>query len=364
MNVSPPATEFAQRTEFSQRTEFAQGTDEISLLALGNILLRKRRVIAVLVLVGVLLGLAAALLSRPKYRSSATFIPQESEGTASALAMAASQFGIRVPTSGSSGWSPAVYVELLHSRALLEPIALDTVILTEQANRRVAMIDLLDVDERTPSETLDAAIRVLERQISAAEVKSLGAVKVTVTTKWPSVSRAIADSLVTGVNRFNLETRKTQAAAERQFVEVQVADAEDALRQAEDRLQAHLQRNRSIGASPELTFERDRLQRAVMLRQELHTSWLKSREDARIREVRDTPVITVIETPRTPVVPQSRKVALKAGLGFVGGALIGIFAAFLGFLLARTRKASTEESKEFFQLMDQARPRFLRRQAH
>src|SRR5688500_12525789 len=96
-------------------------SDEISLLGITNALLRWRRLLVALAVLGALSGLAFALLSTRVYVSSAVFVPQGSEAGASGLAAAASQLGIQV-ASRSGGWGPAMYVELLHSHDLLEPI--------------------------------------------------------------------------------------------------------------------------------------------------------------------------------------------------------------------------------------------------
>ena len=335
---------------------------EISILILGSILLRWRRKILLLAAIGALLGIAIALTAPRLYVSSATFLPQGSETANSGLAAAASQFGFRVPTQ-STVWGAPVYVKLLGSRALLEPIALDTVTIAEEGGRRVPMMDLLGVSANRPALRVERAVRALGRIVTSREVKSLGAVEVTVTTKWPSVSHAVAQKLVSAVNQFNVETRRSQAAAEAQFAGTLVAEAERALRDAEDRFQAFLQRNRAVGGSPELAFDRDRLQRAVVLRQQLYTSLLQNREDARIRQVRDTPVITVLESPRLPTLPQGRGTALKAILGGLSGAMIGIVAALLAHALSEARRTKGEEAHEFFQLVEEAKPKFLRRTA-
>jgi uncharacterized protein involved in exopolysaccharide biosynthesis len=336
--------------------------DEISLLAIGNAFLRRRRLVISLMFGGAMLGLAAGLLTPRKYLSSATFIPSESEGTTSTIAAAASQFGIRLPNTDNESWGPAAYVELLTSRALLEPITRDTVIVAEEGNRRATMMEVLRVDPASPQRT-ERAVRRLRGMIQAGEVNSLRGVKVNVTSEFPSVSHQLAERLVSGINRFNLETRKTRAAAERHFIAEQAAEAEQALRSAEERLRFFLRGNRTITMSSMAALERDRLQREVMLRQELHTSWLKNREEARIREVRDTPVITVIEAPSVAVRPESRRTLLKIVVGAVGGFLVAAAAVLLGMLFSRARRSPAEESQEFFELIEQVRPKFLRRTA-
>lgn len=333
--------------------------DEISLLSLASTLLQRRRLILVLGFIGATWGLASGLTSTRVYRSSATFIPQGAEGGASAGLALAAQFGIRVP-SGSGSWGPAVYVALLGSHALLEPIALDTVSVAEQGGRRVAIMDLLDIDAKAPAQRKKMAVRALQTIVSAGEIKNVGAVKVSATTPWPSVSLALANRLVRAVNVFNAEARKSQASAERQFVEVQARDAEHVLRAAEDRLQEFLQRNRSLGSVPQLAFERDRLQREVSLRQQVYTSLLQSREEARIREVRDIPVITIIEPPALALIGEPRGTIQKTTIGGVGGVLLAITIAFLSNALSVARRTPNETTQEFFRQIEAATPSLFR----
>ena len=334
--------------------------DEISLWALGSVLVRHRRLITAFALGGAVLGLSSGLLTTRVYTSRATFLPGGSDGASSGLAAAAaSQFGLRAPSSGGA-WGPPLYVELLQSRALLGPIALDTITVPEEAGRPVRVMDLLGIEAPTLARRIDLAVPTLAGMVSASEDHKLGAVRLTVTTPWPSFSLALASRLVNGVHEFNAKTRKSQALAERQFVEGQVTEAEAALRVAEDRLEEFLQRNRVTAGSPQLAFEQDRLQRAVTLRQQLHTSWLQSREEARIREIRDIPVITVLEQPQLPYVGESRKTVQKTVVGALVWGALGLIIAFLMQGFASARRATSEDAGEFFRLIDDATPRFLK----
>lgn len=277
---------------------------------------------------GLLLGLVVGLTTPRKYVSHAMFIPQSQEQTSSTLAIAASQFGISLP-SGSSAWGPGLYVELLTSRMLLEGIAKDTLVVPEEGNRPIAMMDLMRAPDLPRSQRVEATIRLLRTHVIAIHDKQLSLVRLNVSTEWPSVSWAIADRLVQAVNRFNLVSRKTQATEERKFVETRVAEAEQALRVAESDLQGFMQRNRVISGSPGLVLEQDRLQRMVNLRQSLLTTLLQKREEARIKEAGDLAVVTVIQTPEVPVVGESRRVAMKMVLGAMAGFAIALVISFM-----------------------------------
>jgi uncharacterized protein involved in exopolysaccharide biosynthesis len=336
-----------------------ESDEPISLLGLGAVLLRWRRTIAVLGVLGLVVGITLGLARPRTYVSSATFLPQGSEVPSSGLAAAASQLGIRVPTTGAA-WGPSIYVELLRSRTLLEPIARDTITVAEQEGRRTPVMELLEIKSQEPAERMDRAVQRLRRMVTATELRPISAVEVKVASEWPSVSLTLAERLVNGVNRFNLETRKSQAAAERTFVEQRAAEIERSLREAEDRLQAFLQRNRIINPNSEQAFERERLQREVTRRTQLYTSLLESLEEARIREVRDTPVITLLAAPRAPVLPESRGTAARGILGALAGTAMGILIAFAAQGMSRARHEASDEAREFFELVDEATPGFLR----
>jgi uncharacterized protein involved in exopolysaccharide biosynthesis len=300
----------------------------LSLDALLRAFLRWRTLIVGLGLLGGLMAGAVALLSPRTYSSTATFIPQGSDASTSGLALAAGQLGIRVGGGGGT-WGPPVYVEVLHSNALLAPIALDTVTVAEEG-RRTTIADVLHVPANKNSlMRAESAVSAVAGVVSVSEIKSLGAVEVSVKTHWPSVSLALAQRLVSGVNQFNVERRRTQATAERQFVEVQAAEAQTTLRQAEDRLLTFLKGNRAVAGSPELAFERDRLQRDVSLRNQVYTSLLQNLEEARMREVRDTPVITIREPPRLPVMSDGRGTVQRVVLGGFVGVALGVLIGFL-----------------------------------
>jgi uncharacterized protein involved in exopolysaccharide biosynthesis len=335
---------------------------EVSVLELGTILLRRRRLLFMLGLLGAALGGLVAFLGGRSYGTRAVFMPHESQSGVSELALAASQLGLQVPGNASAGWVPAVYVELINSRVLLEPIALDTFVIAEEGGRRAELADLLGVNERDPARRSELAVQALRNRIRAQETRGFSAVSVTAYASWPSVSHGIVERLLASVSEFNLNKRKSQAVAERTFVEGQLAAAETEMRTAEERLKEFLEGNRGgIDRSPELTFQRNQLEREMLLRQELRLSLFKSLEEARIREVRDTPVMTVLEEPRLPGVPEPRGFPLRVAVGLFAGLVLASGIAFLSHLWADAKRVGDADTKEFLQLVQEASPRFLTR---
>ena len=304
--------------------------DEISLWEVTAVLLRRRSLILRVALAVTLLTVAVTLLVPRKYTTAASLRPQGSSSV-SDLAALASQFGVRVPTPEESE-TPAFYAELVTSRPILARVA-GASYRTEEGPTRLA--DFLEVDEETPGLEEREVIRWLEeRAITVATGRETGVVHLYVTTESPELSQQIAGQLLREVERFNLQTRQSRGAAERAFIEERVAAVEDELEVAESELLAHIQSNRQISNSPELQFERNRLQDEVNSRRQIHTSLVQAYEEARISEVRDTPVLTVLQTPFLPPAPDERGLLIRTALAVVMGGILGMLLALLVEALA------------------------------
>jgi uncharacterized protein involved in exopolysaccharide biosynthesis len=179
-------------------------------------------------------------------------------------------------------------------------------------------------------------------------------VELQLSTSNPDLSRQVAEQMLSLVNSFNLETRQTQAAAERRFTAEGLEQARQELRTAEDSLQSFLERNRQYENSPQLRFKYDRLQRRVALQQEVVASLARSLEQAKIDEVRNTPVITVVDPPERPPYPDSRNLVLRAVLGLLFGVLVGAFWLMAGAFLERTREQEPERYERVRKLASEA----------
>ncbi len=333
--------------------------DDLSLFAVGTILLRNRWRIARWTLIGGVLAALAAFTKPALYVASASFIPAGTEQSRSALAGLAGQFGVALPT-GNQSQSPDFYSSLLTSRELLSAIARDTFVVQERGGRRVAFLDLFKIDRNSAQGRVEEGVRQLRAIVKPSIVRTTGVVEVSVATEWRSVSLAIANALLTGVSEFNQRTRQGQAAEERKFVEGRLALAASDLRAAENRLEDFLMTNRQF-TTPDLTFQRDRLQRDVALKQQVFTSLTQSYEEVRIREVRDTPVITVIETPSVPTVPEPRGRLVSVLFGLIFGALLGAFIAFVSGAVARRRQEGDSEADEFVNTLGEVKGKMLGR---
>ena len=310
-------------------------TPFVSPLPMANAVLRHVRLLVLLPLAVFALAVVPPLLGRRDYVSTSTFAPQAAQAARSNLSGLAAQFGISLSSSDAM-LSPAFYAELVKSRELLGG-AVDAryEFQADTGLFRGTLVQYYNMEGATEAERREGAIDALANATDVVVGLKTGVIRLSVTTKYPALSKQIADALLTLVNEFNLKRRQSQAAAERSFVANRLEEVRGELRAAENRLQSFAQSNRTFGAASQLNLEQERLSREVSMRQSVYTSLAQAYEQAKVDEVRDTPVITVVERPTLPVRPKSRKLVVRGMLALMLGAILAVLLVlFMEFLRA------------------------------
>lgn len=325
--------------------------NELSALRFVNVLLYHRWIVVLTPLAVALVVAAATLFFPPTYTVTAAFTPESGGGQAQRLSGLASQFGIDVPR-GQPGESPPFYAYLLRTRELLKATVTTEYNVSEVTGEGMGtdLVSLLDVEADQRSVAVAKSIERLRGLVSVSFNPETGVVELSVSTRSPALSQQVADRMIDLVNKFNLERRMSQASAERDFIESQLETARAELRTAEDSLETFLNQNRQYEGSPTLRFERQRLQRRVDLRQQVFSSLAQSYQQAKIDEVRNTPVVTVVERPERPARPDSRGLLLKVVLGLLVGGGLAVFWAFGREMLVTSREIAPDDYEEFERL--------------
>jgi uncharacterized protein involved in exopolysaccharide biosynthesis len=324
--------------------------DEMSIVEIANTILRQwRMVVAVPLVLALVVGLWTLSQDRA-YAASASFIPQAAEGRSGVGAAAlAQQFGV---TLGSErpGESPQFYVDLLRSRTVLrDAVESEYQVPAENGTmRRGNLIELFDIGEgRGRLPPWRRAANKLEDGISTSVARETGLVELTVSAPHPALAEQIAQRLLEILETFNTEVRQSRAHEEGRFIGDRLTEAQAELRTVENALQEFLRQNRDFRNSPELTFEHDRLQRQVAMRQEVYTSLVRSQEQARIDAVRDTPHFTVVDHPAGTAEPKGRGTVMRAILAFLLGLVGAVVVAFLGEATRRGHDSDDPHYREF-----------------
>ena len=274
------------------------------------------------VVTGGTIGTAVALLLPRQFTSTATFIAQGA--SSSTLPSALQGIAASVGFTPAKDYSPQFYADLLTSHPVLTatlqrpyqvPTGAGTSPLSYLAIERVKAKDSLLAMEQ--------AMRHLRRRVAARADVRTNIISVSVTARFPTLCRDLAQALLDALDSMNIGFRQQQSRELREFFESRVADAQHDLDSAETTLRQFLERNRLIEGSPLLTFEHMRLTRTADLKRAVYTTVVQQYEESKLQESRNVPVLTVLGPPTLPAKKSGppRRFIVAAGL------LIGLAAA-------------------------------------
>jgi uncharacterized protein involved in exopolysaccharide biosynthesis len=305
-----------------------------------------------------ILTAAVSFIVPPTYTATTAFVPEASPSSRipAGLAGLAGQFGLTLGSEASQ--SPRFYAEVVTSREIM-----DRVLRSRYADPRsphnpedsATLLRILGVRGDDLADSLHHGRERLADRVSVRVDNQTNIVTLRVDSRYPALAAEVANRFVLYLNEFNAKTRQSQARERRRFVEEQVAAAERDLRRAEEELKTFYERNRSFQQSPQLVFEEGRLRRQVEIRQEVYLTLKREYETARIEEVNDTPVITVVDPAVPPQEKSKPKRTLLVLLAGVLGGMVAVFGAFGAEYVRRVRKEDEGEYREFAGLVARMR---------
>ena len=284
----------------------------------------------------------------PSFTATVVFFPETAPASRlpAGLAGLVGQLGVTI--GGEATQSPQFYADVVKSRGLLERVLASRFPNpVDPSTDSVRLLDILDIHGRNAADSLSSGVQALRTRISTQVSIQTGVVRLSARSSDPVLAAAIANHLIDYLNEFNTQTRQSQARERRKFVEQRADAAEVELRAAEGDLRTFYERNRTWQQAPQLSFEEGRLRRQVDLRQEVYLTLRREYETARIQEVNDAPVITVIE-PAVPPQQRSRpRRKVMVALAFLFGGVLGVFGAFSSEYLARIRYEDPDRFADF-----------------
>jgi uncharacterized protein involved in exopolysaccharide biosynthesis len=315
------------------------------------------RVLLVLPLVGGLLALLIAFSIARTYTATTSFIADTPDRTSmlGSFASVASQLGVGLSTSPTN--TPAFYSDVLRSQLILTRVLQSQIVRPGGTARdSIAILDIYAPKPADPPVRLDRAVAALRAKSAVNVNPRTGIIELAVTAPDPQTAASVARRFVNVLNEFNLGTRKSQAGQRRRFTGERLRETQDSLARLEEALQIFLESNRSYRDAPALQARYERLQRQIQVYQDLYLNLRREYDNARISEVNDTPVITVIEEATPPVHKSGPKRLLIGLVGAFLGGLVGLFWLLIISHLSQMRVRSPAD----YARLSQVRQTFLR----
>lgn len=312
----------------------------LSVLGLINVFLRYRMLV-VLVAVVCAGATAVVILIKPRtFSSTASFLPQGRRDQSS-LAGLAAQFGVSTGSTDQTQ-SAQFYLDLVHARDILDSTVMTSYDTSAAHPGRSTLLQLYGKKEKSAKLQREAAMKRLDQTIDASANNKTNITTIHVRAPSAVLAKAINDRLLQLLNDFNVQARRKRAAGERRFTEDRLAAVREDLRRAEAQQLAFLQQNRVITAYSVAASDASRLEREVMMQQQIYTTLAQAAEQAKFDEIRDTPVLSLIDSPEEAVRPDSRGVAVKTLLAFLIGGFLGVMWALFLDAFDRTEKEASE----------------------
>jgi uncharacterized protein involved in exopolysaccharide biosynthesis len=346
-----------------QPAEQALASDHLTFTRwLAGVLLRWRLVAAITVL-AIASALAASFIIPPVYRAKASFVANSSSASklpgtttsSSAVGGLISQLGGSL--GGDPSESPNFYLQLMQSRELLTRIAQSRFAnpRTDAPNDSAALIEILRIKKNDPRLRMEIAIKKLTKAIKAGFDVKTNLVSMSVDLQWPELASQVANRVMEEVTKFNRETRVSRARAKREFLEARHDSAQMQLRVAEERQRFFYEQNRGVITSPSLKADESRIRREVELSSDLFLNLQRQLELARLDEINDAALITVIDKaipPRKAQWPRYGALLVTAG---TLGLMLGLLVAGSLAVLADWRARNPESWLDFEHTLGRAR---------
>src|SRR5690606_25659611 len=290
-NVSSPLMHSPSSSSAPGRRE----ADAASLLDLAALFGRRWKFIAAYDLAGAVVAAVWSLVATPRYRSTLKFALEEqaAPGALGGLAALTGQFSLGLGGPRSLQF----YSEVLTGRDLLERLALDSFPIPDGAAQRAPLVEILGfTGDSEPERLADAHRFLVDRAVTTTTNDRTGIITLEVTLPDPDLAAGVAQRLFERLGQFNVETRRSAATERRRFTERELAGAAERLAAAESDMRAFLESNLGGLEGPRLSYRRQQLQRRIDLLNEVYSQLARETQSARIDEVRDMPVFTLVQT--------------------------------------------------------------------
>tara|TARA_Y100000590_G_scaffold445630_1_gene578047 strand:- start:202 stop:1356 length:1155 start_codon:yes stop_codon:yes gene_type:complete len=308
----------------------------IDFKVLYNVLHRSRRYIFLFTFFIMFLGLGGSFLFTKFYSAEISLYPAKKDmmqGFTQFQSLAVN-LGMNSPKNDQNFNIP----DVVKSR-LIANKAINQRWLTKNG-KKIKLIDLWKINKSSlfsifNSNTIDSlyikekAVKKFTSRISVIEDRLSGLIRITTTLEDPIIASDVANFIGKQVQLYIQKENSAQSTKEKLFISERVAIVKKELEFSELSLKDFKERNRGYEDSPELFMIFSQLFREVEAKKEVYLTLQQQLELARIEEVKQTPILHILDHADVPSRKSSpnRLIFLIGSLvlGFMGSSIITIF---------------------------------------
>ncbi len=272
------------------------GTPTAEMLHVMHLLWRKRRPIALATTALTLCAVIIVLLVPKYYSASSVLLPQTDQ---SPLASLAGLTGLASFAGINVGQTPIedLFPQIMQSEAVLREVIYAKYHSTE-FQQPVNLIEYWGIAEDSPLRDFEVALKKLQKQLDISVDRKTNVITITLLMKEPQLAADVVNKVTSELDSFVRTKRSTQASEQKKWIEGRLAEVKEALRTSEDALKDFREKNHSIQGSPDLSLTDSRLSRDVDMNSSLFLDLSRQYEMAKIEEVKNIPVINILDSAR------------------------------------------------------------------
>jgi uncharacterized protein involved in exopolysaccharide biosynthesis len=286
-----------------------------------------RKWIAIFVAAATIVAFGATFLISPLYTAQTSVLPELTKEKTLGLAGLAS---LAEATGLNVGETPVskLYPVIVKSERILREVIFHKYPSTARSEP-MNLAEYWEIDAKSENEQFDRALKKLRGRMDVSFDMRLGTVTVAVEMEEPQLAADVANQITAELDDYTRTKRKTNATLQREFIEQRMNEVERALQQSEIVLKDFREQNRRVLDSPQLMMQEARLARDVEINSTVFLELKKQFEIAKIEEIKNIPIINVLDPARPPVKKSFPKRATTALTVFVLSLLASI--GYIGF---------------------------------
>ena len=291
----------------------------IDLIPIARLLRSKIKRISLIVVCTSLFAIGFSYVLQESFISSTILLPETDKGKLSSLgglSDLASLAGVNI--GGSNGSLVKLYPTIVKSEAILNPVIYKKY-QTKEFPNPVNLIEYWEIEEKTPERSYEVALKNLSTDLNVSMDNKTSVLSLSIEMPEAQIAADILNATTEQLDAFVRNKRTTSAVEQRRFVESRLDEVKKDLTASENKLKEFREQNRQV-FSPQLLLEQERLIRDVQINAAIYTELRKQYEIVKIEEVKNIPVINILD----PARPAAKKAKPKRAVIVISFFLLSI----------------------------------------
>ncbi len=299
-------------TEEITTTEEITATEEtessIDVFALLGAVWAKRKLILIIVGVSTVLSIGISLILQESFLATTVILPEADKSKLSSMGGLSDLASLAGISAGGDGSLLKLYPTMLKSETLLKNVLYNKY-QSKKFSQPVNLIEYWEIEAKTPELQFETGLKSLTELLQVSMDNKTSVITMQISMPEPQLAADILNEVTSELDKFIRNKRTTSAGNQRKFVEDRLAEVKQDLTKAENTLKEFREKNRQV-LSPQLLLEQERLIRDVQINATIYTELRKQFELVKIEEVKNIPVINVMDSARAPAKKDKPKRAI------------------------------------------------------